>query len=318
MNPKQEKSTGPAGGNTGGAVKPPRLRRGDMIGVMAPASPVKPDYLARGVATLESLGFGVVVHPQTYERTRFYTAGNDLSRAAAFEELAADKKIRAIFLARGGYGSIRMLPHFDAAAIASNPKIVMGCSDATTLLLHLRRAAGLVAFHGPMTAGSISSGRVDFGSLLPLLGGEDIPAVEELTILHEDRAEGRLEGGCLSLVAASVGTPHEIDTDGALLFLEDTGVKPYQIDRMLTRLKLARKLDGVRGIIFGEMLNCAQHPDQGYTLHELLAELTAEFDIPVYAGLPSGHTRERAKALPFGIRAEMANGALCFKEKAVH
>ncbi len=316
MNPRTEKPNSPSPAAYT-ARKPPRLRRGDTIGVMAPSSPVKPDYLVRGVTILESLGFEVTVHPQTYERTRFYTAGDDTARTAAFEELVSDQKIRAIFLARGGYGSIRMLPLLDPDAARANPKIVMGSSDTTSLLLHLRRSAELVVFHGPMTAGGIAGGRADFDTLLPLMGGEETRPIDGLTILHDGSAEGRLEGGCLSLVAASIGTPHEIDTDGALLFLEDTGVKPYQIDRMLTRLELAGKLEGVSGIIFGEMLNCSQHPDQGYTTHELLAELTGNLGIPVFTGLPSGHAAGRVLALPFGISATMSDGNLDFLEKAV-
>lgn len=297
--------------------KPAALCKGDSIGVMAPASPVKKELLHRGVDLLVSLGYNVRIHPQTYMKSRYYTAGPDKERAAALTELIEDDEIKAIFLARGGYGSIRLLEMLDPGLSATS-KIVVGSSDATSILLYLVRKCSIVAFHGPMPAGGIAAGKADLGQLVKLISGEGRPEpFRNLTVLHSGSATGYLTGGCLSLVTATIGTPFEIETEGSILFLEDTGVKPYQIDRMIMTLKLAGKLDGINGLIFGEMTNCAQHRDQGYSSGELLSKLTAEFGVPVMMGLSSGHTEKKELTLPLGCRVSMESGTLELLEKAV-
>jgi muramoyltetrapeptide carboxypeptidase len=136
-------------------------------------------------------------------------------------------------------------------------------------------------------------------------------------MLHEGAAEGTLLGGCLSLVAALVGTSYLPSFDGAILFIEDTGVRPYQLDRMLTQLRMAGCLEGVRGLIFGEMIDCEQHPDQGYGIDELLTALTADLGIPVWFNFPSGHTRSADRTLPLGVRARLDDKGLALLEGAV-
>src|SRR5207249_11547426 len=216
--------------------------------------------------------------------------------------------IHAIFCARGGYGSGQLIPDVDADLIRANAKIINGSSDIT-LLLHWVERAGVVAFHGPMVATAIRQGTegYDRALLLDLLQGKQ--AVKFPTgstkVLRRGRAEGRLTGGCLSVVVATLGTRNDIDTQDSILILEDQDTKPYQIDRMITHLKQAGKFEGVRGVVFGEMLNCIQHPNQGYTLQEVLLELLGEFTFPILYGFPTGHTSGPNVIVPFGVRARL-------------
>jgi muramoyltetrapeptide carboxypeptidase len=192
--------------------------------------------------------------------------------------------------------------------IREHAKIVSGASDITMLLNWMDRA-GIVSFHGPMVATSIRTGPsgYDRAVLLDLLQGKKAVRFPTAgtTILRPGRAEGRLIGGCLSLVVATLGTKYEIDTQDAILVLEDLDTKPYQVDRMLTHLIQAGKLAGVRAIVFGEMLNCMQHPDQGYTLEDVLMDLLAGFDFPVLYGFATGHTSRPNVIVPFGVRARL-------------
>jgi len=216
--------------------------------------------------------------------------------------------IHAIFCARGGYGSGHLLPDIDPELIRKNAKIISGASDITLLLNWVERA-GVVSFHGPMVATSIRQGTdgYDRKLLLDLLQGRQAVRfpTDGTTVLRPGRAEGRLIGGCLSLVVSTLGTKNEIDTADSILVLEDIDAKPYQIDRMMIHLKQAGKFEGVRGIVFGEMLNCMQHPNQGYTLQEVLLDLLSEFAFPVLFGFATGHTSRPNVIVPFGVRARL-------------
>jgi muramoyltetrapeptide carboxypeptidase len=201
-----------------------------------------------------------------------------------------------------------------------NPKVVLGSSDATALLAFLTSASGLVAFHGPMVAQQIARGHYDRKNLLEVLGSTEPPGrfpVETAEWLHRGTGEGLLLGGCLSIVAALAGTRFLPSFQGAILFLEDTETKPYQIDRMLTQLRLAGLLDGIRGLVFGEMPGCEQHPDQGYTLQEMLRDWTSSLRGPALFGFPSGHTHSKGLTLPLGVRARLDEGGLSLLEGAV-
>ena len=199
-----------------------------------------------------------------------------------------------------------MIPDIDGAVIRRNAKIINGSSDITLLLNWVERA-GVVAFHGPMVATAIRQGTegYDRALLLDLLQGKQ--AVKFPTgstkVLRRGRAEGRLIGGCLSVVVATLGTRNDIDTQDSILILEDQDEKPYRIDRMITHLKQAGKFEGVRGVVFGEMLNCMQHPDQGYTLEEVLLDLLGDYSFPILYGFPTGHTSRPNVMVPFGVRA---------------
>ena len=287
-------------------LRPRVLRPGDLIGIAAPASPVNETLLAKGEEAIAGLGFRTRRTSHLLARGR-YTAGSAGERAQDLSGLLADPEVRAVIFARGGYGAPHLLALLDPELLRKDPKPLLGGSDLTALLLWALKA-GVACAHGPMAAREFQESRVDLAEVAHHLtraepfGRLDAPAARTL---HPGRARGVLTGGCLSLVVASLATPWEIDTEGALLFLEDVDTKPFQIDRMLTQLRLAGKLAGVRGIAFGEMKGCVQHPDQGYTLDEVLAELTQGLGVPVVSGLPCGHTSGVNRLLPFGVAATL-------------
>jgi muramoyltetrapeptide carboxypeptidase len=300
-------------------LKPKAVRAGAVIGVVAPASPVRKEFVDSGVAELERLGFRTRLGQRLYHRGR-YTAGTASDRLQDWAELWDDPEVSALFCARGGYGSMDLITRLSPEQARENPKVVLGSSDATALLAFLLSTAGLVSFHGPMVAQQIARGDYDRGNLLAVLGAVEAPGtipVETAERLHPGSAEGTLLGGCLSIVAALAGTDFLPSFSGAILFLEDTQTKPYQIDRMLTQLRLAGLLDGVRGLVFGEMPGCEQHPDQGYTLQEMLRDWTSYLRVPVLFGFPSGHTRSKGLTLPLGTRARIDDDGLTLLEGAV-
>ncbi len=291
-------------------LKPPALRPGDTIGIVAPASNIKPELLEQGCRELENLGFKTYYRPDIVSSYR-YLAGPYQRRLGEFLEMLQSPEIRAIFCARGGYGSGHLVPKLDHDLLRSNAKIINGASDIT-LLLNCVERAGLVAFHGPMVATTIRQGDAGYDRrlLMDLLtGGKAVRfPTGGTTILRRGSAEGRLTGGCLSLVVSTIGTKNEIDTQDSILVLEDIDAKPYQIDRMITQLNQAGKFEHVRGMVFGEMLNCVQHPNQGYTLQEVLQDLLSNFTFPVLFGFPTGHTSRPNVIVPFGVRARLELG----------
>jgi muramoyltetrapeptide carboxypeptidase len=288
-------------------IKPRGLRRGDTIGIVAAASNIKKDLLEQGCRELEALGFKTHFRPDITSSFRYF-AGTRERRLGEFLEMLKSPDIHAIFCARGGYGSGQLIPSIDADLIRANAKILNGSSDITILLNWFDRA-GVVSFHGPMVATTIRQGTdgYDRTVLLDLLQGKKAVRfpIDGTSILRSGAGEGRLIGGCLSLVVATLGTKHEIDTQGAILVLEDDSTKPYQIDRMITNLKQAGKLESVRGVVFGEMLNCIQNAEQGYTLQEVVLDLLSEFSFPILYGFPTGHTSRPNVIVPFGVRARL-------------
>jgi muramoyltetrapeptide carboxypeptidase len=307
-------------------LKPKRLQAGDLVTIVAPASNLKREYLARGVGELERLGFRVRYREDILDKTH-YTAGSDHRRAEELMQAFTDPQVKAVWAARGGYGVMRILKLLDESLLRANPKIFIGYSDLTALHLYLYRRFGWVTFHGPMAAKDLAGGEESYDrttllqalmKTLPI--GEIISdKIEVLQAGQNGKVQGRLLGGCLSLIAAMMGTPDELDTRGSILFLEDTGTRPYAIDRMLQQLKLAGKFDDVRGIIFGEMADCVQHAEQGYSIQEVLAECTADLNVPVIFGLPSGHSPHGNLTLPLGVEATLdpQQGVLCIDEAAV-
>jgi muramoyltetrapeptide carboxypeptidase len=307
-------------------IKPAALRDGDAVAIVAPASNLKADYLARGVAELESLGFRARYEPGILDKAR-YTAGDDRRRAAELTRAFADPEIKAVWAARGGYGSMRLFDLLDEDLIGRSPKIFIGYSDMTALSLYFYRRFGWVTFHGPMAAKDLAGGEEHYDRetlIKAITGAAPLGEIRsnKTETLHRGagvRVTGRLLGGCLSLIAAMMGAPDELDTRGSILFLEDTATRPYAIDRMLQQLKLAGKFDGVRGMVFGEMTDCVQHADQGYRIQDVLAECTADLNIPVLFGLPSGHSPRGNLTLPLGVTATLDadRGALSIDEAAV-
>ncbi|HET9695830.1 MAG TPA: LD-carboxypeptidase [Terriglobales bacterium] len=285
-------------------LKPPPLRRGDKIGVVAPASNIQRDALDAGLKRLQELGYQVELGDSVFEQD-LYFAGSPEARARDLMHMFQRADIRAIICARGGYGSNYLLPLLDLELIRRNPKIFVGYSDLTSLLTWINDEVGLVTFHGPMVAKDFAHvDGVDVDSWLATVEARN--GVElNATPLCTGEGEGTLYGGCLSILVASLGTQYEIETGETILFMEDIGAKPYQIDRMLMQLKYAGKFEGVRGIVFGEMQDCFQPGGQNYTLEEVILRVLGDLKIPIAFGLPSGHVRSRNVTLPFGIRARL-------------
>ena len=298
-------------------IKPAALRPGNTIGIVAPASNIKPDLLDEGCRELERLGFKTHYRPDIATSYR-YLSGTRTRRLEEFLEMLKSRDIDAIFCARGGYGSGQLIPDIDPDLIRSNPKIICGSSDITMLLNWIARA-GVVSFHGPMVATAIRQGTAGYDRdiLVNMLQGKQSVRfpTNSTKVLRKGRAEGRLIGGCLSVVMAAIGTKNEIDTHDSILILEDADEKPYRIDRMITQLKQAGKFETVRGVVFGEMLNCVQHANQGYTLEEVITDLMSDFGFPILYGFATGHTSRPSVIVPFGVRArlDLASSAPLFE-----
>jgi muramoyltetrapeptide carboxypeptidase len=288
-------------------VKPPALRPGDTIGIVAPASNVKQTDLEAGCAALRNAGYKIFYLDSILERD-LYFAGTAARRLRELEEMLEREEVRAIVCARGGYGANYLLRDLNWKKIANSPKIFVGYSDVTALLTQFVDS-GVVTFHGPMAAKDWAhAGGVNLESWIAALTQTapwDVRINNGVVALAEGEAEGRLYGGCLSILVSSLGTAYEIKTDDTILFLEDIGAKPYQIDRMLMQLKLAGKLENVRGLIFGEMIDCIQAANQDYTLQEVIMRIVGELNIPVAYGLKSGHVTSNNITLPLGVKAKL-------------
>lgn len=290
-------------------VKPAALRPGDTVGIAAPASYLKQAELEAGCDALRRAGYKPVYLDSILDRD-LYFAGSIDRRARELQEMFTRNDVRALLCARGGYGANYLLNQLDLSTIKANPKIFVGYSDITCLLTDFLDRANLVTFHGPMAAKDWAhAGGVNLSSWQSALSRTepwDVPLNDGVAALAEGEAEGTLYGGCLSILVASLGTPHEIRTRGTILFLEDVAAKPYQIDRMLMQLKLGGHLQNVRGVIFGEMIDCAQGANQDYTLLEVIMRIIGDLKVPVAYGVKSGHVSSGNMTLPFGVRAKLS------------
>lgn len=295
------------------AKKPIALKRGDAIGLVAPASPVDRRRLDEGIRELEAIGYRVVCHPQTLARLEFY-AGTHEDRLHAFLGYLEDPAIRAVFCARGGYGSNYLVEQLSQRATLKRlqrlaPKIVVGYSDITMLLQFLHQSLGWVAFQGPMLTKDLAAGETGYNRgvmekmLSDVVRGATLES--DAVTLQPGAATGTLAGGCLSLLVATLGTPQEIDTRGTILLLEDVDEKPYRIDRMLFQLRRAGKFKEVKAVIFGEMPGCTLGPPPAEVLRNVILQAFDGLKIPVVFGLRFGHNSGRCLTLPLGIRARL-------------
>ena len=308
-------------------TKPRALRRGDVIGICCPASaPSSEDALSRGIAYLEGLGYRVELG-RNIHRKRGYLAGTDAQRAADVNELFANRKVRAIIAARGGYGSHRILPLLNYRLIKQNPKILLGYSDLTALQLALMAKTGLVTFSGPMVSSELSSGlrgKAEEWFWRCLTSTKTLPALHIGTYKQHkpktgETASGRLIGGNLSVVSSSVGTPYFPNLPAPILLLEEIDERPYRIDRMLRQIRLAGILSGAKGIILGAFVNCK--PERGkpsLSLRQVFGDTFGEIGCPVIKGLHYGHVRNLL-TMPLGIRVglDTVSGRIRFLESAV-
>lgn len=299
-------------------IRPPRLRPADVLGLVAPAGFIGDRFgLAEIEGTVRAMGLVPKAAPHMLEREG-YLAGSDETRARDLMAMFADDDVRAVMAVRGGWGSARLLPHLDFAAIARKPKLFVGFSDNTALHLALAARTGVHSVHGPNASASWppavwdSFRQIAFDGAtptwsVPVAQGPNLSGRgQDLRVFHGGKARGRLLGGNLTVLSALVGTPYLPDFNGAILFLEDTNEAEYRIDRMLTQLALAGILDKVAGVVFGQCTHC-ENPDGGYsnfTIYEVLDRQLAALGVPAFQGALIGHIAAQV-SIPVGVMAEM-------------
>ena len=286
--------------------KPPRLKPGARIGIVAPGGCVESNALLQGIEAIAAEGFEVELGAGIYGR-KGYLAGDAAQRAEDLISYFRRPDIDAIFCARGGFGSVQLLPHL-RSELKEFPKIFAGYSDITILLNWFYQTCGMVTFHAPMVAEDIARGlsdqaRAHFWRVL--CGEIDNWSVRLDAPVRPGVVEAEMVGGCLSMLVTTLGTPYEIDPRGKLLFMEDVGERPYRLERMLTHLKMAGKLEHVAGVVLGDFTRCED--DGPRDILEIVAELFEDAPYPVVMGMPAGHGQENL-ALPFGARMRLDGG----------
>lgn len=303
-------------------IKPKSLNYGDMIGIIAPASPVNEEKIEKAIDILCSLGYQVKLGRST-KKEYGYLAGHDQERAKDLEQMFLDPEVKAIFCLRGGYGSTRLLDKIDYGKIRCHPKIFVGYSDITSLHIAIHQFAGLVTFHGPMAAELADRNEDEsWHTLQAMCSGDRRPSYQgnkRFTPIFPGTAKGVLTGGNLSLLSSTLGTPFEIETRDRILFIEEVDEKVYEIDRMLTHLRLAGKLDQVKGIILTDFrLPDSRTNKPELSLQEVIHDLLAPLKIPSFYGLNAGHCRPNF-TLPIGARVGMdaSQGVLHIEESVV-
>jgi len=309
-------------------LKPPRLKKGDLIGIVSPASTIAdPTKIDRGVRYLEGLGYRVLLGEHIL-KTVGYLAGKDAERVADLHSMFGNRRVKAIMCVRGGYGTPRLLHLLDYALIARNPKILVGFSDITALELAIWRKIRLMTFHGPMLGVDFAN-NVDafteemFWGLLTSAaarGTVPFPVNSVTKPLVAGTAVGRLLGGNLALIISIMGTRYQPDFTGGILFIEDVGEEAYRVDRMLMQLRHASVFSQVHGVLAGQFTESApKDPTQpSLTLHEVFDETARAVNIPFLANLPFGHVDQKM-TFPVGLRIRMdsGSGTVEFLEAAV-
>ncbi len=298
-------------------VRPPALKAGDTIAFVAPAAPGERAPLRAYAKRLEDAGYKVLI-PKDIERKLGYLAGTDEQRAAELNAMIRDPSVKAIFPCRGGYGLTRILDRIDYAALRKNPKIITGYSDLTALHLAVARKAKVVTFHAPMPMHSLwqadkeryafaarSFERAVFASQYKkgqkgyvIAVPDDVKPVK----LIAGKAQGRLLGGNLSLICATLGTPYAIEPKGAILFVEDVNEAPYRVDRLLSQLRLAGILDSVAGVVVGSF--SAKNAAEAQDIQRVLRDYLESMKVPVLMNFPVGHISQNA-TLPHGALVEV-------------
>ncbi|WP_342507424.1 LD-carboxypeptidase [Sporosarcina sp. FSL K6-2383] len=291
-------------------IRPQRLQQGDTIGIIAPAGPPNQERLNRSLAFLESLGlqwrFG-----NSVKNVNGYLAGTDDERLNDLHDMFADPAIKGIFCARGGYGSARFADKIDYQLMQENPKIFWGFSDITFLHTAMGLYSNLVTFHGPMLATNVAKESFHelsakmFQQLFEPMELHYTEAIAPLEIVSGGVAQGELVGGNLSLLASGIGTKFEVDTKGKLVLLEDVGVEPYGVDRLLNQLRMAGKLEDAAGFVVGDFADAMpKDQDESLTLDEVIDHYLRDLGKPVVKGFKIGHC-EPHFAIPLGVEAKL-------------
>lgn len=314
-------------------VKPPRLKPGDTIGLFCPAAPAySKETVQITIESLQALGFRTKLSPHFYDRYG-YLAGRDTDRAADFNALFADQSVNAVLAMHGGWGCARILPLINYEQIRRTPKIILGYSDITALLLAVNAKTGLVTMHGPEGAATWNAFTVDWFRRVLMAGettlfrnptamGDNLTQkADRITTIRPGTARGRLIGGNLTVLSHLVGTPYLPDWNGAILFLEDVHEDVYRMDRMFSQLKLAGILGQVAGVVFGKCTKCEPDSGGGYgslTLEEILDEYIKPLNVPAYSGAMIGHIADKF-TIPVGLTAEIdaTKGTIQLLEPAV-
>ena len=292
--------------------KPSRLVSGDTLGIIAPSSPFDKQKFRDGLVVIEEMGFSVFFPENIFEQ-KGYLAGSDVHRADIINSMFADPEIKGIICARGGYGALRILPLIDFNIIASNPKILIGCSDITVLLNTLYSKCKLVSLHGPMVQSLASASDQTKQSLQEMLLKDEPLSLrcKKSVVIHPGLASGIMAGGNLTTLCHLIGTPFEPDFSGQILLLEDIGEAPYRIDRMLMQMKMAGCFDRICGIILGTFKGCGE-PD---LIYQIFADIFSKDNFPILAGFDVGHDDPNL-TIPIGINASLdtAGGMITFNE----
>ena len=294
-------------------LRPAALAPGDLVRVVAPSSPFAPDDLKAGIAVLEGWGLRVAHRDDLLER-REYLAGSPRRRADELHQAFSDPECKAVLPVRGGYGLTTVLPLLDPAVFRASPKAVVGCSDFTVLLNFLAQECGMACMHGPMVGALGRAGDPAGADRLKhlLFGGAPGTLRSALPdalgwCLSPGTARGVALGGSLSLLAAQCGTPWQLRTEGAVLFLEDVGERPYRVDRLLVQIEQAGLFDGVAAIVLGDFVGCVEANSDLSWRHAVERVLRGRA-VPVLAGVPFGHGVPNL-TLPLGLPCQVDAGA---------
>ncbi len=301
---------------TQNAIRPQALKPGDTLAIISPAGPSSVEDMDAGIAYIESVGLRPKVMPHARNK-HYYLAGEDSHRLADLHAAFADPQVQGILAARGGYGCMRLLPQINWDLIQANPKVFIGFSDLTSLLLPIYQRTGLIGFHGPMLTSNLIEGDTYSQDALwkqvmaQVTYPYTVPNNAPYTCFKSGVAEGPLVGGNLSLLSGLCGTPYQPQTQGAILFIEDWHEQFYSLDRQFTQLKLAGMFEGIAGLLLCDFTEIEIEADWNYSLTALLQDLTSFLSVPVGYGFSVGHGDQTA-TFPIGAlaRFEAASGHL--------
>lgn len=294
------------------AIYPPPIDKGDTIGLVAPAgSLINKENFSSGLKLLEQKGFQVKYNKKQLN-AKGYLAGSDQDRADEFNRLWSDPEVKALVAVRGGYGCLRMLDLIDMKQIRKTPKILIGFSDLTILLNAIHQKTRLVTFHGPVVTTLASIDKKSEKSFFNVLSDKTPDKIKpsNLKIVKEGKAKGVLLGGNLATIVHTIGTPYEIAWDDTILFIEDVGEPPYRLDRMLTHLDKAGRLQRIKGLILGTFTD-EERKEKALlqnTVRTRILDLLKDKAIPIWDNFPIGHSR-RNLTLPVGIKVHMDSSA---------
>ncbi len=312
-------------------IKPPRLKPGDTLGLVAPGSYIDGQQLNDSIKNLNGLGFNVVYNNSILSRNGYFS-GSDKQRASDLNQMFYRDDVKGIVCARGGYGCTRILPLLNYNVIRTHPKVIIGYSDVTSLLYGIYKETGLICFHGAVGTSTYNDFTIDYFRKT-LIDPEDKLVLRNPSPESNDEefrpftirdgiAKGELIGGNLSVVVSLIGTPYDVDSNNKIIFLEEMSEDPYRIDRMLTQMRMAGKFEGAAGIVLGVFKDCRPSEkssfDTSFTLQEVLKNRLADLNIPVVYGMSFGHVKNKF-VLPAGLQAELDSSkqTIAFLENAV-